>query len=585
MHKKTIAKILLIGFVVLMISPWLAMDFVHADVEEVETETQQINKTEPTDGKDNQADGGGSDDVPWYERAWNKIKEIGSDGLELIEDIGRSIEEGLNEFGEWAADAWDATTEWAADAWDTAQDWAVSAWEWIQENEWFQTIVAAVIATAAIVVAAVVIGVSAPIWITIAVVGGLALAGGFLYQWLAGDNYSFWGALGSSLAGGLLGLASVSGHLAAAFIWLKQTGGPAALTWLRGTAWPWIAGKGRMAWGWMKGTAWPWVRGKGVAIKNWWTTKAWPWMSGKARTVGTKIKGFFTTYKTKFINTYTKVNPNWKRNIWLGPFLGMGGGAVSTFVSGAMNGWQFNKWDAIIDIGIGGISGLILGPFVLTGDLLKLSTLLGLTLYGGVESYIADGLKAGEWGTPINFFIGSGMSFFSTISIGVIFDTIFKIPEISTVFTKATEEFFKIEVKDSLTNGGQGGNTGDGSSNNGPNSDTGNGSSNSESNTKGNEPSNSGSNTDKGNEPSNNRTNTDTGNNSSNTESNANSESSSNTNSETDSSVQHEGNTAEEGQAQTESNPDNSEQNETDRTESDVELQQKGRITGPQPIY
>ena len=97
-----------------------------------------------------------------------------------------------------------------------------------------------------------------------------------------------------------------------------------------------------------------------------------------------------------------------KRNWLLGPGLGLFGGTALTIVSAFMDK-EFDLGNIATDIISGGVTGFLLGPFVLGDQALKLSTLIGLPLYGGVEGYITDGIKGGEWNTSLNFFDTNGV--------------------------------------------------------------------------------------------------------------------------------------------------------------------------------
>jgi hypothetical protein len=116
--------------------------------------------------------------------------------------------------------------------------------------------------------------ISAETLAVVVVVAATALIEGFVYQWMARDNYSFWGVFGSSALGGILGYVGfTTGAFAAAWGWLRDTALPAAWNWVRNTAWPWIVGRGKAARTWMRTVAWPWLKGKGTAAWNWIITR------------------------------------------------------------------------------------------------------------------------------------------------------------------------------------------------------------------------------------------------------------------------------------------------------------------------
>ena len=228
----------------------------YADVEEVETENQQINKTEPGDGSGGQTDGGGGE-LTWRDKIGNIIADIGDWGKDVITDVGNTLSNEWNNFIERLDNSW------VGDAWD-----------WVQDNQTIQTIAAAIIATAVIVGGIALLVVTFPAWGsalaitwgTVAIIGGFALAGGFLYQWIAGDNYSFGGALGSSFLGGIIGyVGAASGAFAAGWAWLKGTAVPAAISWTRNKAIPWVVGKAKGAWQ----TSLNWVKSTGTAAWGW----------------------------------------------------------------------------------------------------------------------------------------------------------------------------------------------------------------------------------------------------------------------------------------------------------------------------
>ena len=79
--------------------------------------------------------------------------------------------------------------------------------------------------------------------------------------------------------------------------------------------------------------------------------------------------------------------------------------------------------------------------------------MIGLPLYGGVEGYITDGIKGGEWNTSLNFFIGMGASFFSITSISVIASLFIKNEAVAEMSSSAATEWMKNTVKNSITGG------------------------------------------------------------------------------------------------------------------------------------
>ncbi|MDZ5474422.1 hypothetical protein SM124_22260 [Bacillus sp. 31A1R] len=435
MPRKEMIQAFLYGFIFLLFFQVFSVQLAFGNVEDVDSEKQQISKVEPSDSKEHDPDAGGGD-VPWWKVIWDKAKEIGQDGLDIISDLGSTISTEWNEF------LTDLENSWVGDAWDKATDWLNDAWDWIQETEWIQTIVASILATALIVVAIIVIVGTAPAWGVIAIIGAAALGAGFLYQWIAGDNYSFLGAFGSSLIGGILGYVGyTTGAFATAWLWLRNTAGPAAWNWIRNTAVPWVVGKGRAALTWGRTVAWPWLRGKGIAF-------------------GTFLRTQFQLYLTRFRAFYL---PNSKLSmgaLLLGPGLGMFGGFIGSIAGSLIAGEKITLWKLVYDVAVGGITGTLWAPVFAAGVLLSGSSLLVLGLYGGFESYISDGIKNGEWLKFENFAIGFAVSILSFKGLTFVVDKILKFVGWDHVLTseagtKISEEYVKDKIKD-LFNGNSG---------------------------------------------------------------------------------------------------------------------------------
>ncbi|UTE77991.1 hypothetical protein [Rossellomorea sp. KS-H15a] len=188
-----------------------------ADVGEVDMDQNSVSKTEAGDSESGETIDGETD-LPW----WKRALEFGEN---VIEDVG----DGVRDFGDWASNewnqfkedwpdrwdkikggfenAWDATSDWFSDRADDVGDFFGAVGDWFAENEWAQTVLAAVIATGAII-GAIALVATPPGWIMMAVIGAGALAGGFLYQGAAanaGAEYSFFGALSWAFAGGIAG--------------------------------------------------------------------------------------------------------------------------------------------------------------------------------------------------------------------------------------------------------------------------------------------------------------------------------------------------------------------------------------------
>ncbi|QWC23107.1 hypothetical protein KJK41_01600 [Bacillus haikouensis] len=215
-YKEKMRKNLLLFLLISFIS-FLFVQPAFADVGEVDMDQNSVSKTEEGDSESGETIDGETD-LPW----WKKALEFGED---VIDDVG----DGISDFGDWASnewnqfkedwperwdsikggfeDAWDATSDWFSDRADDVGDFFGAVGDWFAENEWAQTVIAAVVATGAII-GAIALVATPPGWIMMAVIGAGALAGGFLYQSAAsnaGAEYSFWGALSWAFAGGIAG--------------------------------------------------------------------------------------------------------------------------------------------------------------------------------------------------------------------------------------------------------------------------------------------------------------------------------------------------------------------------------------------
>ncbi|MEQ2527459.1 hypothetical protein WMO40_12155 [Bacillaceae bacterium CLA-AA-H227] len=441
-----------VGFFICMITVLYLQAFlvhpIYANVEDIQTDGQNIHETDISDGK-GESVGGGGENVPWWKKAWNKVKDIGNKGIDLIEDIGDSIGDQWNEFLDWSSDAWDSTKDWISDVGGDIGDWFKDvgssigeffsdAWDWIQENEWVQTIAAGLLATVIIIGGAFLIVGSLPAIAVIVVVAGLAIGAGFLYQWLAGEDYNFFGALGASLVGGLVGyFGMTTGAFAAGWTWLRHTAGPAAWSWIKGTAVPWVVGRGSAAWSWMKTAAYPWIRGKAVS--------SWCWFKG--------------------LPAWGQIGTAYTRSGVLGRILkGLGIGSAAGAVSNLTlqiiklwaNGEAFSVKSLLVDTVAGGITGALLGPIIVPGLILSGSLVTVLGIYGGFENMIAEGFKTGDFLNWQNFVAGSLTAFLSvkllSPIIGSIFDRFIKEPTgiLEDSITKGIEEQIKNLINDGL---------------------------------------------------------------------------------------------------------------------------------------
>jgi hypothetical protein len=417
--KRSKIKIIL-AFMALFLIQFAVLAPVSADLTEVETNKQGLNKTEPTDGSGGEPVDGEDESLPWWKKALN---ELG--------DIGDGLIDGWNKFKDWAVDewndAWDTAVKFGKDVWGDIEDFFGAIGDWFSENKWVQTLLGGILAAVIIIGAIALLVFFGVIAIPIGIVGGLiilagALIGGFLYQWLAGDNYSFWGAFGFSLVGGIVGyIGYATGAFAAAIGWLRTVAWPAVMTWWRTAAWPWLRGRPAAIWGWMRGTAWPWLRTKSIGAYNW------------ART-----------------------NPI-LRKMGLGLKYGAITGAASSVISAPFAYWITGEGYSIksflIDTVAGGITGAILAPFIIPGAALGTAAILALGVYGGAENYIVSGFKDGEWMKWENFIIGFGVSVLSVKFLGDIIAASFKkVPILDNNLiidtgTKSAEEGIKSFIK------------------------------------------------------------------------------------------------------------------------------------------
>lgn len=432
---------IVLAFMALFLIQFAILSPVSADLTEVETNKQGLSKTEPTDASGGEPVDGKDGPLPWWKKALN---ELG--------DFGDSLIDGWNKFKDWAVDEWNDAWDFAEDKWNDAWDIATDVWgniedffesigDWFSENEWAQTLLGGILAAGIIIGVIALLVFFGVIAIPLGIVAGLiivagALIGGFTYQWLAGDNYSFWGAFSFSLVGGVLGyIGYATGAFAAAIGWLRTVAWPAAANWWRTAAWPWLRGRPAAIWGWMKGPAWNWLKGRGLMLKGWFTGRAVPWAQG----LWSKIVTYYTTGSL------------WNR-LFYGPVLGMIGGATSNLVGVRITG-KFELDNLLIDMAIGGFTGGLLGPIVasmMTYGRLSWKAVFGLSIYGGAENYLADGFKEGAWTSFDNFFFGMGMSVISIKVIGLLVDKYIKVEPIAEMTKKTVEELFKSGVKGEL---------------------------------------------------------------------------------------------------------------------------------------
>lgn len=424
---------------------------IYANVEEVQTDGQNIHKTELSDGK-GESVGGGGEDVPWWQKAWNWLEDIGSDGLELLDEFGATIGEQLNEFLDWAGEASDGAIDWFSEVGSDIGDWFLEvgsnigewfkevgsaiggffsdALEWVKENKWFQTIIAGVLATVAIVVGVFVFVGSWPALAVIAVIGGLALGAGFLYQWLAGDNYNFFGAFFVSLIGGAAGyFGMTTGAFAAAWTWLRHTAAPAAWSWIRNTAVPWMVARSQAAWGWMRNVAFPWLSRKVVAGWRWF--KRLPvWGQIRAGYAGGGFLG----------------------KVAMGATISGFGSAVINIIGQLLGGEAFDFKSLAVDTILGAITGGFFAPVLATGLALSGSLIATISITGGLENWLGGVIENGEWSNWQSFVSGTLTSLISLGALSKLFGHIPN-PFAEEVVTKGAEEPIQNWIEDLLGGG------------------------------------------------------------------------------------------------------------------------------------
>ncbi len=354
-----------------------------ADVTDIEYDSPSFVKTDPA-GSDQNDSADTGDNRNWFERLLDDIKD-------KIYDVGEYIQDEWEKFKDWSYEKWEDFKEWAPEAWDKAKDWIwdgltaigdffVAVWE----NEWVQVVVGAVVATGVIIGGLLLVG--TPIgWGIIAVVGGGALLGGGIYKLFAGDNFSFLGSLLSSLGGGLVGLGLFAGITSGFF----AVAGNATRIFLVNN--------------FVKARLWGSLA---VAIVrqnlvNSWTTfmlhtrvglSMWgAKIASGAAYLGSQIARFGAFLASKIAPQGWKI---WARNAGLA-------GTMGAFFNGylyfATTSPEERAWkDLLIETAIGGVSGVLLSPFLLV-QTLKTGGKIFLAGYAGLENFLIEGLKSGEW--------------------------------------------------------------------------------------------------------------------------------------------------------------------------------------------
>ena len=336
--------------------------FAVADVTDIEYDSPSFVKTDPIELEQNDSSDTG-DSRNWFEKLLDDIKD-------KIYDLGEYIQDEIEKFKEWAPGALDELKDRFFEGLDAIGDFFVSVWE----NEWVQVVVGAVVATGAIIGVLFLVG--TPIgWGVLAVVGGGALLGGGIYKLIAGDNFTFWGSLLSSVGGGLAGYGIYAGLASGLFT---------VTNFVKARLW------GSMAVALIRQNL----------VNSWATlmlyTKVGLRMYGAsiasgATYLGTQIARFGSFLASKIAPQGWKI---FARNAGLAGTMGAFFNGYLYFATTAPGdrAWK----DFLIETAIGGASGILLSPFLLVKTL-KTGGKLFLAGYAGLENFLIEGLKSGEW--------------------------------------------------------------------------------------------------------------------------------------------------------------------------------------------
>ena len=259
-------------------------------------------------------------------------------------------------------------------------DFFVAVWE----NEWVQVVVGAVVATGAIIGGLLLFG--TPIgWGVLAVVGGGALLGGAIYKLVAGDNFSFLGSILSSFGGGLAGLGIFAGITSGFF----ATAGNASRIFLannfvKARLWGSLAAaviRQNLANSWAT-----FMLHTRVGFSMWGAKIA----SGAAY-LGSQAARFGAFLTSKIAPLGWKI---WARNAGFAGSMGAFFNGYLYVATTSKGEWAWK--DFLIETVIGGASGVLLSPFLVV-EKLTTGAKIFLTSYAGMENFLIEGLKSGEW--------------------------------------------------------------------------------------------------------------------------------------------------------------------------------------------
>ncbi|WP_218029696.1 hypothetical protein, partial [Sporosarcina luteola] len=370
-----------------------------ANVSDIEYDSPSFVDTE-YEGEGNNDSEDTGDSRNWFEKLLDDLKEWGGDAKDYALDQ-------WDNFKDWSSDKWDEFKGWAGDAWDSTTDWLGDRltdignfFEWVWDHEWVQVVVGAVISTGVIIGGLLLVG--TPVgWGILAIVGAGSLIGGGIYWLMSGDDFNFWGSLGSSFLGGLAGLGLYAGVTSGLF---ATIGGA-----LRGHAIrAFAASRVFILDGLVKARLYGSL-GAALIKRNIMTRVGAVWTSikGAGAFVASKIGAGWAAIKAVGASIASKLAPN-----GLMAFLRLMGksAAIGAGFSGATylgltppEDWSLKGF--LIDVAFGGISGAILSP-VFSMAKITSKTVAFLVGYAGLENLVYERVLTGEWSWE-NALIGS----------------------------------------------------------------------------------------------------------------------------------------------------------------------------------